>query len=84
MTYLATHVEITDLPNRYLFKQHLSKSIQSSDLESNAILFLDLDHFKNINDAQGHEIGNAVLVEIAKILTTTFSLVLAAMSLSFL
>ena len=69
MTYLATHDEITGLQNRYSFKQHLSRETLSSDHESNAILFLDLDHFKNINDSQGHEIGDAVLIEIAKILT---------------
>lgn len=70
MAYLATHDEITGLPNRYLFKQHLLEEINSSDNESSAILFLDLDHFKNINDAQGHETGDAVLIEIAKILTS--------------
>jgi len=59
---------LTGLPNRALFADRISYAISMAlRIDSQlAVMFLDLDHFKNVNDNLGHRIGDALLVEIAK------------------
>ncbi|MCF6136553.1 bifunctional diguanylate cyclase/phosphodiesterase [Pseudalkalibacillus berkeleyi] len=59
--------ELTELPNRRMLKEHLSSYIEQAKLDRQliAVLFLDLDRFKQINDVYGHSIGDALLKEIA-------------------
>lgn len=67
LQYVALHDALTDLPNRRFLVMHLEKIIASiSDLEKYiAILFLDLDGFKNLNDINGHDAGDELLVQVA-------------------
>jgi diguanylate cyclase (GGDEF)-like protein len=65
--YLATHDELTGLPNRVTFHQLFDQSIKSAHRNGHkcALLFIDLDRFKVINDSLGHEAGDTLLVEVA-------------------
>jgi diguanylate cyclase (GGDEF)-like protein/PAS domain S-box-containing protein len=65
---LAYHDTLTKLPNRYLLKDRLTQAIESAKKYNRqmAILFLDLDGFKRINDTLGHDIGDKLLQQIAK------------------
>jgi diguanylate cyclase (GGDEF)-like protein len=65
--YIAHHDALTGLGNRVLFRQQLSEALDRvrRSGESLAILFIDLDGFKSINDALGHSIGDALLKTIA-------------------
>jgi len=65
--YLATHDSLTGLPNRLMFTQLLNHSIQSAKRNKQllAILFVDLDRFKIINDSKGHDAGDQLLQVIA-------------------
>ena len=68
----ALHDELTGLPNRTLFLDRLERLIlrtKRQTMSSFAVIYLDLDSFKLINDTFGHLEGDKVLIEVAKILT---------------
>ena len=67
--HAAFHDSLTGLPNRALLTDHLQLSIDRTKLNNNhrfALLFLDLDRFKNINDSLGHVAGDQLLIAIAR------------------
>ncbi|MGP9435313.1 sensor domain-containing protein [Ewingella sp. AOP8-B2-18] len=66
--HMAHHDNLTSLPNRVLFSQRLNEALQLSKITHRltATLCLDLDNFKNVNDALGHQIGDELLRGIAK------------------
>ncbi|MEL1134504.1 GGDEF domain-containing protein [Desulfitobacterium sp. THU1] len=70
---LAYHDYLTDLPNRVLFSDRLNQAILSAKRtnENFAVIFLDLDDFKKVNDTLGHDQGDLLLKEIANKLTET-------------
>ena len=65
--YHAHHDSLTDLPNRFLFNDRLNQAIKQAQRDETkiAVLFVDLDHFKGINDSMGHKVGDELLVEVA-------------------
>lgn len=69
LTYNATHDDLTGLANRTYFKKEFYRLSKNCHLKTNcslALLFIDLDRFKEINDSFGHKLGDELLVEIAK------------------
>jgi len=67
LTHLATHDNLTGLPNRSLFNEHLEIAIHNAQRHDRqlALLFLDLDGFKTVNDNYGHEVGDHLLQAIS-------------------
>ncbi len=65
--YLALHDALTNLPNRRLLIERISQAQLSSkrSLQYGALMFMDLDNFKPLNDAHGHEAGDKLLIEVA-------------------
>jgi diguanylate cyclase (GGDEF)-like protein len=77
LTHQATHDKLTGLANRQLFNDRLARAVRKAGENpdySFAVLFLDLDRFKIINDSLGHEAGDRVLKGIAERLTAALAL----------
>lgn len=74
LAYRADHDALTELPNRRLFLDRLDQAIKHGQRSGQnvAVLFIDLDHFKEINDSLGHLIGDQVLIHVARIIQTHF------------
>ena len=64
--HLANRDELTGLPNRALFQSRIDAMIDDEATRKGALLLLDIDHFKEVNDTLGHASGDALLVCLAK------------------
>ncbi|TQR14241.1 diguanylate cyclase domain-containing protein [Psychrobacillus soli] len=68
LTYMATHDPMTDVVNRSTFMEEMDKRIEEAKVtkEMLALLFIDLDKFKEVNDTLGHGIGDSLLIQFSK------------------
>ncbi|MDK9716312.1 MAG: EAL domain-containing protein [Trichlorobacter sp.] len=71
LSYLARHDPLTGLNNRSMFSSHLSKALERAARQGTlvALLLLDLDRFKDVNDSYGHAAGDELLVQVSKRIT---------------
>jgi diguanylate cyclase (GGDEF)-like protein/PAS domain S-box-containing protein len=67
LAYLAYHDPLTNLPNRLAFESQLAQSLRICERENHqlALMLIDLDNFKNINDTLGHQVGDELLQKVA-------------------
>ena len=72
LEHLAHHDVLTGLPNRLLFSERLNQAIAQASRHDRqlAVVFMDLDNFKHVNDSLGHDAGDQLLRHIAQLLTT--------------
>ncbi|HET6719955.1 MAG TPA: GGDEF domain-containing protein, partial [Rhodocyclaceae bacterium] len=71
LDFLAHHDTLTGLPNRLLFRARLEHSLERAGRSKYqiAVMFIDLDHFKDVNDALGHAAGDQLLIDLAGAMT---------------
>ncbi|KNH30370.1 diguanylate cyclase [Pseudomonas syringae] len=74
LTHLAHHDPLTDLPNRLLLTDRVGQAVASAQVHKRgcALLMIDLDHFKLINDSLGHSVGDQLLKAVAERLSALF------------
>lgn len=65
LNYIATHDALTGLPNRHQLHQRLLQALSNNQQHKVAVIFLDLDRFKNVNDTAGHAAGDSLLCNVA-------------------
>ncbi len=73
LEYQASYDHLTNLPNRRQFEVHLQSVIKNRQWSNKALLYIDIDQFKVINDTTGHPVGDQLLIKIADLLKTTIS-----------
>jgi diguanylate cyclase (GGDEF)-like protein/PAS domain S-box-containing protein len=68
LAHLALHDPLTDLPNRALFQEHLTVAVANAERSGSggAVLFIDLDDFKLVNDSFGHAVGDELLMMVSR------------------
>ena len=75
LTYIATHDSLTGLLNRHQLNNHFNELVMEflKTKKGFTLVFMDLDRFKPVNDTYGHDFGDLVLIEVARILKTVFN-----------